>query len=118
MSSVNSSRIWSQPLSLSIKPEELFLMPKLQSHPKITPQHLQRKAIVYLRQSSDRQVQRHTESQRLQYDLADRARALGFEQVDIIDADLGHSAAIGAGRREGFERLEAVWKQSLYNRAP
>jgi DNA invertase Pin-like site-specific DNA recombinase len=77
-------------------------------HPKITPLHLQRKAIVYLRQSSDRQVQRHTESQRLQYDLADRARALGFEQVDIIDADLGHSAAIGAGRREGFERLIAA----------
>ena len=77
-------------------------------HPKITPLHLQRKAIVYLRQSSDRQVQRHTESQRLQYDLADRARALGFQQVDIIDADLGHSAAIGAGRREGFERLIAA----------
>src|SRR5262244_2357958 len=77
-------------------------------HPKITPLHLQRKAIVYLRQSSDRQVQRHTESQRLQYALADRARVLGFEQVDIIDADLGHSAAIGTGRREGFERLIAA----------
>ena len=36
-------------------------------HRKITPLHLQRKAIVYLRQSSERQVQRHTESQRLQY---------------------------------------------------
>jgi DNA invertase Pin-like site-specific DNA recombinase len=77
-------------------------------HPKITPLHLQRKAIVYLRQSSERQVQHHTESQRLQYNLADRARALGFEQVDIIDADLGHSAAIGAARREGFERLVAA----------
>ncbi len=41
---------------------------QLQPHPKITPLHLQRKAMVYLRQSSDRQVQRHTESQRLQYD--------------------------------------------------
>ena len=41
-------------------------------HPKITPLHLQRKAIVYLRQSSDRQVHRHTESQRLQYALAER----------------------------------------------
>jgi len=77
-------------------------------HPKITPLHLQRKAIVYLRQSTDRQVQRNTESQRLQYDLAARARALGFEQVEIIDADLGHSAAIGAARREGFERLIAA----------
>jgi len=69
-------------------------MNTLQPHPKITPLHLQRKAIVYLRQSSDRQVQRHIESQRLQYDLANRARALGFEQVDIIDTDLGHSAAM------------------------
>lgn len=80
----------------------------LQPHPKITPLHLQRKAMVYLRQSTDRQVQRNTESQRLQYDLAARARALGFEQVDIIDADLGHSAAVGARRREGFERLIAA----------
>jgi DNA invertase Pin-like site-specific DNA recombinase len=83
-------------------------MHTLHPHPKITPLHLQRKAIVYLRQSSERQVQRHTESQRLQYALADRARALGFEQVDIIDTDLGRSAAIGAGRREGFERLLAA----------
>ena len=83
-------------------------MHTLHPHPKITPLHLQRKAIVYLRQSSERQVQRHTESQRLQYALADRARALGFEQVDIIDTDLGRSAALGAGRREGFERLIAA----------
>src|SRR5499433_357525 len=83
-------------------------MNMLQPHPKITPRHLQRKAMVYLRQSSDRQVQRHTESQRLQYDLAARARALGFAQVEIIDTDLGHSAAIGAARREGFERLIAA----------
>src|SRR5437870_2233584 len=83
-------------------------MHTLHPHPKITPLHLQRKAIVYLRQSSERQVQRHTESQRLQYALADRAQALGFEQVDIIDTDLGRSAAIGAVRREGFERLIAA----------
>src|SRR2546422_4619737 len=83
-------------------------MNMLQPHPKITPLHLQRKAIVYLRQSSDRQVQRYTESQRLQYDLAERARALGFAQVDIIDTDLGYSAAVGAGRRAGFERLIAA----------
>ena len=79
-------------------------MTTVRPHPKITPLPLQRKAIVYLRQSSDRQVQRHTESQRLQYDLAARAQALGFEQVEIIDTDLGHSAAIGAAHREGFER--------------
>ena len=83
-------------------------MNTLYPHPKITPLHLQRKAIVYLRQSSERQVQHHTESQRLQYDLAARARALGFQQVDVIDTDLGRSAAIGAARREGFERLIAA----------
>jgi hypothetical protein len=43
-------------------------MNMLQPHPTITPRHLQRTAMVYLRQSSDRQVQRHTESQRLHYD--------------------------------------------------
>ena len=78
-----------------------------QNSNKITAQHLQRKAIVYLRQSSERQVQRNTESQRLQYKLEDRARELGFKQVEIIDTDLGCSAAIGAARREGFERLVA-----------
>src|SRR5262252_7574204 len=83
-------------------------MHTLSPHPKITSLHLQRKAIVYLRQSSERQVQHHTESQRLQYDLAARARALGFQQVDVIDTDLGRSAAIGAARREGFERLIAA----------
>ena len=83
-------------------------MTTIRSHSKITPLHLQRKAIVYLRQSSDRQVQRHTESQRLQYALAERARAFGFAQVDIIDTDLGYSAAVGAGRRAGFERLIAA----------
>ena len=82
------------------------MMPLAQSH-KITPVHLGRKAIVYLRQSSERQVKENTESQRLQYALAQRARALGWHQVETIDLDLGRSAAIGAGPREGFERLIA-----------
>jgi len=76
-------------------------------HHKITPAHLSRKAVVYLRQSSERQVQEHTESQRLQYALADRARELGWQRVELIDTDLGRSAALGAARREGFERLVA-----------
>ena len=78
-----------------------------QNSNKITAQHLERKAVVYLRQSSERQVQQNTESQRLQYKLEDRACELGFKQVEIIDTDLGCSAAIGAARREGFERLVA-----------
>jgi len=74
---------------------------------KITPAHLARRAIVYLRQSSERQVRENTESQRLQYALANRAQDLGWRQVEIIDTDLGRSAAIGMGEREGFERLIA-----------
>ena len=75
-------------------------MNMLQPHPKITPRHLQRKAMVYLRQSSDRQVQRHTESQRLQYDFAARAQALGFAQVDIIE----HGSRTQCGHRSRATR--------------
>ncbi len=72
---------------------------------KITPEHLSRKAFVYLRQSSEGQVKNNLESQRLQYALAGQATRLGFREVCIIDTDLGSSAAVGAKRREGFERL-------------
>ena len=72
---------------------------------KITPAHLERKAVVYLRQSSERQVRENKESQRLQYSLADRAKELGWKKVDVIDEDLGASAGVGAARRRGFERL-------------
>jgi DNA invertase Pin-like site-specific DNA recombinase len=73
--------------------------------PKIKPEHLARKAIVYLRQSSEKQVRQNKESQRLQLDLAERMRALGWKEVEIIGSDLGFSAAIAAARREGFERV-------------
>ena len=73
--------------------------------PKITPEHLARKAIVYLRQSSEKQVRQNTESQRLQYDMAERIRGLGWQEVEVINSDLGSSAAIGAVCREGFERV-------------
>lgn len=76
-------------------------------NPKLTPDRLARKAIVYLRQSSPHQVQQNLESQRLQYALVDRARALGWTQVEVIDSDLGWSAAMGAAPREGFARLLA-----------
>lgn len=72
---------------------------------KITAQHLARKAFVYLRQSSEGQVRHNMESQKLQYALADRARSLGFREVETIDTDLGSSAAVAAERRVGFERL-------------
>jgi DNA invertase Pin-like site-specific DNA recombinase len=77
----------------------------MSGNPKITPEHLRRRAVVYLRQSSEGQVRNNRESQELQYALAKRARALGFSEVEVIDADLGASAAVAAKRREGFERL-------------
>lgn len=75
---------------------------------RITAERRARRAIVYLRQSSERQVRHNQESQRLQYALVDRARDLGWTEVEVIDTDLGSSAAIGAGPREGFQRLLAA----------
>jgi DNA invertase Pin-like site-specific DNA recombinase len=73
---------------------------------KITPEHLARQAHVYVRQSTLDQVQHNRESQRRQYGLADRARMLGWDDVVVIDDDLGRS---GAGvHRPGFERLLAA----------
>lgn len=77
-------------------------------HPKIAPYHLARKALVYLRQSSLKQVRENLESQNLQYALADRARHLGFRTVEVIDSDLGCSAGPGAARRVGFDRVLAA----------
>lgn len=74
---------------------------------KLTTEHLSRKAVVYLRQSSLAQVKHNTESQRLQYALADTARHYGFRQVEVIDCDLGASAASGAQARTGFNQLLA-----------
>jgi DNA invertase Pin-like site-specific DNA recombinase len=70
---------------------------------KITADHLTRRAFVYIRQSTPEQVRRNLESKRRQYSLVDRARALGWQDIDVIDDDLGIS---GSGvRRPGFERL-------------
>src|SRR5215470_3088185 len=76
--------------------------------PKIQPEHLARRAIVYLRQSSDKQVRQNKESQHLQYlqyAVAERVRALGWKQVEIINSDLGSSAGLASAQREGFERV-------------
>ncbi len=77
------------------------------SHPKIRAEHLERRAVVYLRQSTLKQVRENLESQRLQYALADRARELGWTDVEVIDTDLGTSASAGS-TRVGFERLVAT----------
>src|ERR1700727_2985244 len=67
---------------------------------------LSRKAVVYVRQSTQSQVQVHLESQRRQYDLVDEARHHGFRDVEVIDDDLGRSAS-GTVARPGFEKLVA-----------
>ena len=75
--------------------------------PKITPDHLGRAAVVYVRQSTMAQVTGNLESQRRQYDLAKAAEAAGFASVAVIDDDLGRSGS-GAMQRPGFERLVAM----------
>lgn len=67
---------------------------------------LQRTAVVYVRQSTQMQVQTNLESQRRQYELVEAAREYGFRTVDVIDDDLGRSAS-GKVARPGFERLVA-----------
>ena len=74
----------------------------------ITPRHLARTAIIYIRQSSPQQVLSNQESLRLQYALAQRAVDLGWrpEDVQVIDTDLGLSAT-SVQHREGFKELLA-----------
>jgi DNA invertase Pin-like site-specific DNA recombinase len=73
---------------------------------KITAEHLQRNAYVYIRQSTPDQLVHNLESQRRQYALADRAKQLGWTTAEIIDDDLGRSG--GGIARPGFERLLAA----------
>jgi len=73
---------------------------------KIKPQHLSRKAILYVRQSSPYQVTNNLESQKLQYAMEAHLRSLGWSEVEIIDEDLGRSAG-GSVTRTGFERMVA-----------
>src|ERR1041385_7350591 len=72
----------------------------------VTPAHLARKAVVYIRQSTPHQIVSNQESLRLQYALRQRARELGWHDadIDVIDADLGLSGA-SAARRSGFKEL-------------
>ena len=75
---------------------------------KLTSSHLRRQAFVYLRQSSQAQLERNIESTQRQYALVERAIELGFcrEQVVVIDEDLGISGS-GMSERTGFARLAA-----------
>src|SRR5579864_143751 len=73
---------------------------------KIHPHHLQRRAILYVRQSSTFQATHNLESQKLQYAMQARLQQLGWTDIDIIDDDLGCSAS-GTVPRAGFERMVA-----------
>src|ERR1700719_2394551 len=75
---------------------------------KISRRHRERLAIVYIRQSTVQQVERHQESTRLQYALVDRAFHLGWarESILVVDDDLGRSGTSIEGRL-GFQRLGA-----------
>ena len=74
---------------------------------KIMPEHLARGAFVYVRQSTADQLLHNHESRRRQYGLADRARQLGWQEVAVIDNDLGRSGS-GVSRRAS----NACWPQS------
>ena len=80
----------------------------MSEHPKITTAHLQRRAFVYLRQSSPGQVLRNRESTDRQYGLVKSAQKLGWnrEQIEVVDEDLGVSAA-GMSDRSGFDYMTA-----------
>jgi Resolvase, N terminal domain len=73
---------------------------------KIGAQHRARKAVLYVRQSSAHQVQHNRESQVLQYAMRERLVQLGWSEIEVIDDDLGRSAAGGVARA-GFERMVA-----------
>ncbi len=82
--------------------------PLTTGHLKITASHLERLAIVYVRQSSAKQVRQNQESQLNQRALVERAQALGWhrQRIQVLDADLGQSAAHADGR-DDFKALAA-----------
>jgi DNA invertase Pin-like site-specific DNA recombinase len=77
---------------------------------KLTPAHLERSAIVYLRQSTPDQVRNHKESTERQYALAERAQELGWrkEQIRVLDGDLGKSGKTTEGRGDFHQLCASV----------
>ena len=73
---------------------------------KIKPHHLARRAAVHVRQSSAHQVLHNPESRALRYAMRDRLAALGWSDIEVVDDDLGRSAAGGVARA-GFQRMVA-----------
>lgn len=73
---------------------------------KLTAHHLERRALIYVRQSSHQQLVHNLESRRLQYEMEQRVRDLGWLETEVIDEDQGRSAATTTGRT-GFQRMVA-----------
>jgi len=75
---------------------------------KLQNQHIERLALVYVRQSTLQQVRHHTGSSRRQYDLVERAVSLGWsrERIQVVDQDQGQSGA-SSEQRDGFQWLVA-----------
>ena len=71
---------------------------------KIRSEHLNRKAILYVRQSSGHQVTHHLESRRMQYAMKARLQELGWAEIQIVDEDQGQSAD-GTAERSGFDNI-------------
>lgn len=90
---------------------------------KILKTHLERRAVVYLRQSTPQQVESNRESTERQYALADRAQLLGWEnsQIQILDGDLGKSGQTTTGREDfhasdGSCGSQVLWAQSSHSK--
>jgi DNA invertase Pin-like site-specific DNA recombinase len=83
--------------------------PLIQTHPPVTPDHLRRLAVVYIRQSTERQVLEHTGSTDSQRNLTTVARSYGWPDSNIqtIDEDLGITGS-SSEARTGWQRLQMM----------
>ena len=81
---------------------------------KVRSHHLERKALLYVRQSSPHQVLHNRESSALQYAMQDRLTALGWSEIEVIDEDLGRSAA--GGRRGSGRKSRSCLARPLARR--
>lgn len=82
-------------------------MSDIMGREKITPAHLRRTAVVFVRQSTPYQVTHNHESTRLQYGMIEKAREFGFTKVEVVDDDLGRSGG-GSVVRPGFDTLVGI----------
>ena len=73
---------------------------------RLHERHIRRTGLVYVRQSSQRQVMHNTESRRLQYAMKQRLHSLGWREVEVIDDDLGYSGT-STVERVGFQKMVA-----------